>query len=215
MFDVAWSALPYLLTATVQTLLIAGGGVAGGLLLGLFFGIASDMAPAPVRWVITAYVFIVRGIPVLIWMFLAYFALPAFGVEISSMVTVTGALAVYAAAFFTEITRGAIQAVPRGQIEAALGLGMRRLVCLRLVVLPQAIKLSIPPLLSNSVIIVKQSSYVSVVGVWELTYASREVVQRTLEPFQVFVVAMAIYFLICYPMSIIAQRMEKRYAYES
>ena len=82
---------------------------------------------------------------------------------------------------------------------------MRRIGILRHVVLPQAIRIAIPPLLNNSLIAIKQTSYVSVVGAWELTYAAREVVERTLAAFQIFLGVMAIYFLICYPLSLLAR----------
>ena len=85
---------------------------------------------------------------------------------------------------------------------------------LRLVVLPQAFSMSVPPLLNNSVMMIKATAYVSVVGVWELTYAAREVVERTLAAFQVFLGVMLIYFLICYPLTLTARHLEKKYSYE-
>ena len=91
---------------------------------------------------------------------------------------------------------------------------MRRWTMLREVILPQAVKISIPPLLNNSVMMVKQTSYVSVVGVWELTYAAREIVERTLAPFQIFLGVMLLYFLICYPLSLSARALERRFSYD-
>jgi len=85
---------------------------------------------------------------------------------------------------------------------------------LRLVILPQAMAMSIPPMINNSVMMIKATSYVSVVGVWELTYAAREVVERTLAAFQVFLGVMLIYFLICYPLTLVARRLERKYTYE-
>jgi polar amino acid transport system permease protein len=212
--EVFFNNLPYLLSGALKTIWLALAGVPTGTLLGIGLGIFSVIAPAPVRWAITGFVFVVRGIPVLVWMFLAYYMLPAAGIIVGDFVAVVGALIMYTAAFVTEIARGAVLAVPSGQVSAARSLGMRRWTMLKLVILPQAIKLSIPPLLNNSVMMIKATSYVSVVGVWELTYAAREVVERTIAPFQVFLGAMMLYFLICYPVSILAQRLERTYTYE-
>ncbi|MGI9384788.1 MAG: amino acid ABC transporter permease [Methyloligellaceae bacterium] len=214
MFDIFTSNLPYLLKGAVQTIWLALAGVGLGTLLGILLGVLSVMTVAPVRWGITAYVFVVRGIPVLVWMFLAYYALPELGIIVGDVTAVIGALILYTGAFVTEITRGAVLSVPKTQIDAAKGLGMQKLTMLRLVILPQAMTMSVPPLLNNSVMMIKATAYVSVVGVWELTYAAREVVERTLAAFQIFLGVMLIYFLICYPLTIAARRLEKRFAYE-
>ena len=214
MFDIFIHNLPYLLRGAVQTVWIALAGVVTGTVLGILLGVLATARAWPIRALITAYVFVVRGVPVLVWMFLAYYALPAFGILIGDVYAVVGALILYTAAFVTEITRGAVLAVPRGQIDAAKALGMRRMATLRYVILPQAVKIAIPPLLNNSVMMVKQTSYVSVVGVWELTYAAREIVERTLAAFQIFFGVMILYFLICYPLALAAQLLERRFAYE-
>lgn len=207
------SALPYLLKGAVNTLWLSALSVSLGTILGVVLGILSVLAPGVVRGVITAYIFAVRGTPVLVLMFLAYFALPAFGVMVNVFVAVGGSLVLYAAAFVAEITRGAILSIPRGQIDAAKSLGMRWALIMRQIVLPQALKMSLPPLLSNSVIMIKATSYASIVGVWEVTYAAREVVERTLAAFELFLGVMAIYFAICYPLSVLAGRVEKRFAF--
>lgn len=214
MFDILFSNLPYLLKGAVQTLWLALVGVGIGTIFGMVMGVVSAMAPAFIRWLITGYVFVIRGIPVLVWMFLAYYALPELGLIVGDVTAVIGALILYTGAFVTEIARGAILAVPKMQIEAAKGLGMRRMTMLRLVILPQAMAMSVPPLLNNSVMMIKATAYVSVVGVWELTYAAREVVERTLAAFQIFLGVMLIYFIICYPLTIAARRLEKRFAYD-
>lgn len=214
MFDVFLSNLPYLLKGAVQTIWLAFLGVGLGTLLGLVLGVASATFGGFCSAVITGYVFVIRGIPVLVWMFLAYYMLPQLGLIVGDVTAVIGALILYTGAFVSEIARGAVLAVPAQQVEAAKGLGMQRFTMLRLVILPQAMALSVPPLLNNSVMMIKATAYVSVVGVWELTYAAREVVERTLAAFQVFLGVMLIYFLICYPLTIAARRLEKRYAYE-
>src|SRR5205085_10604930 len=117
---------------------------------------------------------------------------------------------IYIGAFVAEIVRSAVHSVPAGQIAAAKSLGMLRIGILRHVLLPQAARIAVPPLLNNSLTAIKQTSYASVVGAWELTYAAREVVERTLASFQIFIGVMVIYFALCYPLSLIARRWEKR-----
>lgn len=214
MFDIFISNLPYLLKGAVQTLWLGFAGVGLGTLLGMGLGIISAMMGGITSRIITTYVFLIRGIPVLVWMFLAYYMLPQLGLVVGDVVAVIGALILYTGAFVTEIARGAVLSVPVHQIEAAKGLGMQKFTMLRLVILPQALTMSIPPLLNNSVMMIKATAYVSVVGVWELTYAAREVVERTLAAFQIFLGVMLIYFLICYPLTIAAQRLEKRFSYD-
>lgn len=214
MFDIFIANLPYLLRAAVVTVQLAFSGIALGTLLGVGLGILSVLMWAPARFLITGYVFVIRGIPVLVWMFLGYYALPAVGIIVGDYYAVLTTLVIYTSAFVTEIARGAILSVRRGQIESAKSVGMRWPMILRLVVLPQAFKMSLPALVNNSVMMIKQSSYASVVGVWELSYAAREIVERSLAPFQIFLGVMLLYFIICYPLTIVANRLEKRFAYQ-
>jgi ABC-type amino acid transport system permease subunit len=119
---------------------------------------------------------------------------------------------IYAGAFVAEVVRSAILSVPSGQIAAARSLGMRRRKILTQVVFPQAFRIAIPPLLNTALTTIKQTSYASIVGAWELTYAAREIVERTLASFQIFLGVMAIYFVICYPLAVLSRRLERRFA---
>jgi polar amino acid transport system permease protein len=204
------SNLPYLLKGAVITLALAAVVVTAGNLLGLLIGAVSALVGRWGQGLITAYIFVLRGIPVLVIMLLGYYLFPAIGYRVPAYVAVAAAHIVYVSAFVAEIVRSAINSVPRGQIAAARSLGMRRLSILHEILLPQATRIAIPPLLNNSLTAIKQTSYVSVVGVWELTYAAREVVERTLASFQIFLGVMAIYFLICYPLSLFARWCERR-----
>ena len=214
MFDVFFSNLPYFMKGAVQTVWLALAGVGFGTIFGLILGVANASIGGGVAKFINVYVFLIRGIPVLVWMFLAYYMLPQLGLIIGDLYAVIGSLILYTGAFVSEIARGAVLSVPKHQIDSAKALGMNNFDILRLVIIPQAIKMSIPSLLNNSVMMIKATAYVSVVGVWELTYAAREVVERTLAAFQVFFGVMCIYFLICYPLTIVASQLEKRYSYE-
>lgn len=200
------------MTGAVQTLWLSALTIVLGTVVGLLCGLAASAAPRPVRWVIAGYVFFVRGIPVLVLMFITYYALPALGYRMSNYVAVAIAMVVYAGAFFTEVVRGGLAALPRGQTEAAKSLGMRRLKIIYDILLPQAVRPALAPWLNNSIVMVKSTAYASIVGAWELTYAAREVVERTLAAFEIFFGVMLIYFLICWPMSALSRRLESRTA---
>jgi polar amino acid transport system permease protein len=212
MINVLLTNLPYLLRGALVTLWLALAVITLGTLLGTGLGILATGGSRIVRGLITVYIFALRGIPVLVVMFLGYYAFPAVGLRVDAYVAVGVAQIIYVGAFTAEIVRSAILSVHPGQVAAAQSLGMRRGAILREVLLPQATRIAIPPLLNNSLTAVKQTSYASVVGAWELTYAAREIVERTLASFQIFLGVMAIYFAICYPLSLLARWYEKRLA---
>ena len=208
--DVLLQNLPYLIKGAVQTIWMSLLAVVFGTLLGLCLGFAAVSRFRTLRAVIDTYIFLIRGIPVLILMFIAYYAFPAMGYRISNYAAVTIALVIYAGAFYTDVVRGALQAVPRGQTEAAKSLGIPRKWIVLDILLPQAIKPSIPPWLNISIVTVKSTSYAAIVGAWELTYASKEIVERTLATFEIFSAVMLFYFVICYPLSLLSRRLEKQ-----
>ena len=184
MFNILAGNLPYLLQGAVVTLWLSVVVVTLGTLLGIGMGIIATTRSRIAQSIVTGYIFLLRGIPVLVVMFLGYYAFPAFGFRVSAYVAVGLAQIVYLGAFVAEITRSAILSIPAGQIAAARSLGMRRGAILCQVILPQATRLAIPPLLNSALTAIKQTSYASVVGVWELTYAAREIVERTLAPWR-------------------------------
>jgi len=202
--------LPYLLKGAVVTLWLSLIVVTFGTLLGVIVGLCANVGGRLVQALVITYVFVLRGIPVLVVMLLGYYVFPALGFRATAYVAVGVAQIIYIGAFVAEIVRSAVLSVPAGQVAAAKSLGMLRIGILRHVVLPQAARIAVPPLLNNSLTAIKQTSYVSVVGAWELTYAAREIVERTLAAFQIFLGVMAIYFLICYPLSLLARWCEKR-----
>ena len=212
MFNVAIQNSPYLFKAALITLQMAAWTIAGSLLLGAILGTYAAIGGVIVRKILAVYVFAIRGIPVLVLIFIAYFGLPRLGLNITNQLAATIALIVYFAAFTTDIVRGAILAVPRTTVEAGKAIGLRPLQIVLHIQLPLAIRMALPPLVTNAAIAVKSTSYASIVGVWELTYASREVVERTLATFQIFFSVMLIYFCICYPISVFAAQLQRRMA---
>ena len=151
MFDIFFSNLPYLMKGAVQTIWLGLAGVGFGTVLGLILGILNAAMGGFTAVLINIYVFIIRGIPVLVWMFLAYYMLPQVGIIIGDKFAVIGSLMIYTGAFVAEIARGAVLSIPKHQIDAAKALGMNKFRTLWLVIIPQAMKMSIPPLLNNSV----------------------------------------------------------------
>ncbi|MDR7379315.1 polar amino acid transport system permease protein [Rhodoferax ferrireducens] len=209
--NIAFLNLGYLLKAALVTVEMAAATVVLSFLVGTMLGVAAALGGTFVRAVLTAYVFVIRGVPVLVLIFIAYFGLPRLGINAPNYVAATIALVVYFAAFVTDIIRGAILAVPRTTIEAGKSIGLQKFQILREIQLPLGLRLALPPLVTTASIAVKSTSYASIVGVWELTYASREVVERTLAAFEIFTAVMLIYFCICYPISLFASYLQRRY----
>jgi His/Glu/Gln/Arg/opine family amino acid ABC transporter permease subunit len=210
--DLLLQSLPYLMKGAVQTLWMALAAIVVGTWMGIVLGFAAVSRFLVVRVLIDAYVFVLRGIPVLVLMFITYYAFPAVGYRISNYAAVTVALTLYAAAFYTDIVRGSLRSLPKGQTEAAKSLGMSRSWIVLDILAPQALKHSISPWLNTSIVTLKSTSYASIVGAWELTYASKEIVERTLATFEIFGAVMVFYFILCYPMSLAARRFEKQIA---
>ena len=126
MFDIFFSNLPYLMKGAVQTVWLGLVGVGFGTVLGLILGILNAAMGGFTAGLINIYVFIIRGIPVLVWMFLAYYMLPQLGLFIGDKFAVIGSLMIYTGAFVAEIARGAVLSIPKHQIDAAKGLGMNK-----------------------------------------------------------------------------------------
>jgi len=210
--DVLVQSLPYLAKGALQTVWMAVVAIFVGSVAGLALGLAAVSRFTALRWLIDAYIFVTRGIPILVLMFITYYAFPAMGYRVSSYAAVTVALALYATAFYTDIMRGCLQSLPRGQTEAAKSLGMGRMSIIFDILLPQAMKSSLPPWLNTSIVMVKSTSYSAIVGAWELTYAAKEVVERTLATFEIFGAVMLFYFAICYPLSLLSTHLEKKTA---
>lgn len=210
--EVLVQSYPYLLKGAWQTIVMSVLTITLGTALGLALGLVALSRWRLLRALVDVYVFVTRGIPIVVLMFITYYAFPAVGYRVSSTVAVTFALVIYAGAFYADVVRGAVRSLPRGQPEAAMSLGMPRRWILLDVLLPQAVRPSLPPWLNTSIVMVKSTSYASIVGAWEVTYASKEIVERTLATFEVFFAVMVFYFLICYPLSLLSRRLEKESA---
>lgn len=159
-----------------------------------------------------AYIQLIQGIPLPVVMFLCYFGISIAGFDVPALVAAALAMTAYSSAYLGEIWKGCIQAVARTQWEAAECLALRPLQRIAYVILPQATRIAIAPTVGFLVQIVKNSSYAVVIGFFDLTYSSKVVNNSTFKPFLVFSVAAVIYFAICYPLSSLSYRLEKRMA---
>lgn len=204
---------PLLEGAKLTLYLVAMSGLFGSV-IGLVFGLARVAPFAPIRWLAALYVNLVRGQPVLIILLFLYFAMPLMvpSATFDRGPTAIVGLSVYAGAYIAEIVRGAIEAVPRGQAEAASALGMGYLLRYRYIILPQAMKVAVPPATGFLISLVKASSLVSVIGYVELTKAGRIVSTLNQEPLLTFLVVAALYFVLSYPIALFGRWYERRLA---
>ena len=200
----------YLIEAARWTVLLSLIAFVGGGLLGLPLAIMRVSNVKVLRGFASAYIQLVQGTPLLIVLFLSYFGLGILGFKLIPLIAAGISLTLYAAAFLGEIWRGCIQAVPRTQWEASDCLGLNRAQQYIYVILPQAVRIATPPTVGFMVQIVKNTSLASVIGFVELARAGQIVNNSTFEPFLIFSAVAAIYFILCYPLSIAARNLERR-----
>jgi len=194
---------------TIALSLIAfAGGALGGLLVAL--GRTSENAVA--RRAAAVFVQIFQGTPLLLQLFLVFFGGPVLGVDLNPWIAAGIALILNTSAFLGEIWRGCIQAIPHGQTEAAHALGLHYFARMRDVILPQAFKIALPPTVGYMVQVVKGTSLAAIIGFAEVTRAGQIINNATFQPLIVFSLVAAIYFALCWPLSLLAARMERRQA---
>ena len=205
-----WDIFRNLLLAgrwTVALSLVAfiGGGLVGLALLVLRL----SKLPMADKFV-GGYVQLFQGTPLLMQLFLSYFGIALFGINTSAWVAAAVALTLYTSAFLTEIWRGCVNAIPKGQWEAAESLALNFGEQLRYVVLPQAVKIAIPPTVGFLVQVIKGTALASVIGFIELTKAGTMITNATFKPFLVYGCLALMYFALCFPVSMYARRLERK-----
>jgi polar amino acid transport system permease protein len=181
-----------------------------GTLIGFGLGVLRTGGNRLISTAIGAWVDLIRGTPFLVQIFLIFFILPELGVELDAFTAGIIALTNLAACFICEIVAAGIRAVPTGQVEAALASGLSRWQRMRQVVLPQAMRVVLPPLVGQYVLLIKDSSVVSAIGLTDLTRVGWLVVQRVPNGLLVFAIVGVGYFLVCYPLILFARRLERR-----
>lgn len=202
--------VPYLLLAARWTLLLSaiafiGGGVGAMLLLFWRYGHPQSGKPF-----MTYFVQLLQGTPLLLQLFLVFFGLPLVGIDISPMLAATVALTFYATAFLSEIWRGCVDAIPRGQWDASASLGMTFISQMAYVILPQSLKIAIPPTVGFLVQLLKSTALASIVGFEELLRAGQIISNATFQPLLTFGLVAIIYFAMCYPLTLGSRILERR-----
>lgn len=200
----------FILMAIRWTLILSLIAFAGGAVGGMVLALARTSQARVLRWISMSFIQVFQGTPLLMQLFLVYFGLAVLGLPIDPLLAAAVALTLHASAFLGEIWRGAIQAVPQGQSEAATALALSYGDRMRHVVLPQAMRTATAPTVGFLVQLIKGTSLASIIGFTELTRAGQIVNNATFQPFLVFGMVAAFYFILCWPLSLLARRMEAR-----
>ena len=212
-FDVVWSQRWLFVAGTGVTIGLTIAVVLLGLLVGLIAGIAQISRFAALRWISWAYIEAFRLTPLLVLLLWFYYALPMMtGIKLDALSAAVGTLTLYGGSFYAEVIRGGIVSIEPGQSEAGLALGMTPWRVMRRIVLPQAIKRMIPPLMNQSIIQFKNTSLVSVLAVPDLLYQGQVVAMDTYRALEVYTVIAAIYFVVLLPLTAIVKRAERHLA---
>jgi polar amino acid transport system permease protein len=185
--EVILRSFGYLTQAAGVTIAVSFAGIAIGFVIGALACVARVSRRPWLRRLGGAYVSVFRGVPLLVQLLFIYYFLAEFGLDVPAIVAAVGGLALSSAAYQAEILRGALNAVPRGQTEAAVALGFTNSEIWRRVLLPQALRISIPPLINEFILLLKASSLVSVVGIAELTRVSMNIASMTYRPLEAYV----------------------------
>ncbi|TGV11423.1 amino acid ABC transporter permease [Mesorhizobium sp. M8A.F.Ca.ET.173.01.1.1] len=203
---------PLLLWSARLTLLVSILGVLIGLVIGAMICIGSLSARHWLRRVAITYISFFRGVPLLVQLLLVYYLLPSVGINASPLVAAVTTVGLCSSAYVSEYLRGAINAIPAGQREAAVAIGMAPTDIWIRIILPQALKISLPSIVNELILLVKASSLVSLVGVPELTLMSKAVQAATYRPLEIYLAAACIYLAINLCLAGLGQLLEKRLA---
>lgn len=205
-----WDFLRNLLLATRWTLLLSLVSFAGGGLVGLaLLWLRISPRPALSR-LARIYIEVFQGTPLLMQLFIAFFGLGLFGIDVPAWLAAGVALILWTAAFLAEIWRGCVESIAKGQWEASASLAMGRMQQMRYVILPQAMKIAIPPTVGFSVQVIKGTALTSIIGFVELSKAGTIVTNATFQPFTVYGLVALIYFALCWPLSKSSQFLERK-----
>jgi polar amino acid transport system permease protein len=203
-------ALPHLLRGVVSTIGLSLAVIALGTGLGVVAGVLRVAPWRPVALAIGWVVELIRAVPLLLLLFFIFFGLPALGLRIPTFPAAVLAMSLWMMANTAEVVRGGIESIARGQVEAARSGGLGWIGTMRWVVLPQALRRMLPPFVGLCTILVKDTSLAALIGVFELTRAAQETIERTLRSFEIYALAALMYFAICFPLTRLTARLEAR-----
>jgi polar amino acid transport system permease protein len=201
----------YLIAAVRWTLLLSAAAFAGGTVVGLAIAVMRVSMFAPLRWIAATYIQVVQGIPLLCILFVFFFGLSIVGLPVHAWIAAMLAFSFYGGAFLGEIWRGALQSIPKTQWEAGSALGLGFVEQLRYVIVPQAVRVAIPPTVGFLVQLIKNTSLAATIGFIELTREGQLTTASTFQPFAVYCTVAALYFLLCFPLTQLSRALERRY----
>lgn len=207
-WDEAW----FIIMAVRWTLALSAIAFTGGALGGLLVALCRTSHKRAFRYAAQAYIRVFQGTPLLLQLFVIFFGLNVFGIIVQPLTAAAIALTLHASAYLGEIWRGCIEAVPHNQTEASWSLGLGYFDRMRFITLPQAARISVAPTVGFLVLLLKETSLASIIGFVELTRAGQIINTATFSPFRVFALVALIYFLLCWPLSLLAKRMERYFA---
>ena len=202
--------IPFLLLSARWTLMLSVIAFLGGGLAALALLLWRYAYPKIGGLFTSYYIQLWQGTPLLLQLFLVFFGLPMLGIDVSPLLAAGVALTLYAGAFLAEIWRGCIDAIPRGQWDASASLGMNFITQMRYVILPQALKIAVPPTVGFLVQLLKSTALASIVGFNELTRTGQILANATFQPFLIYGLVAIIYFIMCYPLTVGSRILERR-----
>ncbi|RJG04867.1 amino acid ABC transporter permease [Noviherbaspirillum cavernae] len=205
-----WDILRNLLIAARWTIVLSIVAFLGGGLVGLGLLLMRTSKSRALRTISRAYIEVFQSTPLLMQLFLLFFGVALLGVDVSPWLAAGLALTLFTSAYLAEIWRGCVEAIPRGQWEASSSLAMTYFEQMRHVILPQALRIAIPPTVGFSVQVVKGTAVTSIIGFVELTKAGTMIANATFAPFTVFGLVALMYFLLCFPLSVYAGKLERK-----
>jgi len=209
-FNLLVCSMPALLRGLLVTLKIAALGCTIGMSLGTLLGILQALGPRIGRWIVTLYVTLIRGTPMLIQIICVFYVLPQFGIRIPTFWAATLAIGLNSAAYISQVIRSGIASVSRGQIEAARVLGLSNGTIIYLIILPQAVRAVLPALGNEFITLVKDSSLASTIGVAELSKEGSLIRSRTLDAFTVFFGVALLYLIVTTALSLCVAYLERK-----
>lgn len=205
-----YTFLPNLLKGAGITILISVSSMALAIILGLILTILRLYSRPPLNTIATAYIEIYRGTPLLIQLYILYYGLPNIGISLSPILAAFIGLGMNYAAYEAELYRAGINAIPKGQMEAALSLGMTQSLAIKRIIMPQAIRIALPGVTNDFIALFKDSSLVSVIAMVELTKTYSILAATTLRFFELGLIVAFLYFVMSYPLSLLAKRLEEK-----
>ena len=210
-FSPVWAGAPQLLAGALVTVEVTAAALLLGCVMGLLIGVGRlNPQRRAIYGLCTAYVAVNRGTPLLVQLFILFFGLPQFGVLLPAFVCGVIGLGIYSGAYVSEIVRGAIQSIDRGQMEAARSIGMSSGLAMRTVVLPQALVRMIPPLGNEFIALIKNSALVSLLTIHDLMHEGQKIISVSYRSLEVYLAIAVVYFILTGATTLFLRHMELR-----